>query len=127
MLFAVPMERTAMSIAPVTRAARTEPRRDGPIDVTFAGRFGFGIDRWAYLPFEVPVGVQRIRVATSHEYFALCGVARNVLDLGIFGPAGHCLGNAAGFRGWVGGARGGLVLFPSDGTPGLCAGRHQRG
>ena len=87
-----------MSTAAVTPAARTEPRGDGPIDVMFAGRFGFGIDRWAYLPFEVPVGVERIRVATSHDYFALCGVARNVLDLGIFGPAGHCLGNAAGRR-----------------------------
>src|ERR1700738_3143506 len=120
MLFAVPMERTAMSTAPVTPAARTEPRGVGPIDVMFAGRFGFGIDRWAYLPFEVPVGVERIRVVTSHDSFALCGVARNVLDLGIFGPAGHCLGNAAGFRGWGGGARGGFFISPTRAGPGLC-------
>jgi hypothetical protein len=111
-----------MSTAAVTPAARTEPRGDGPIDVMFAGRFGFGIDRWAYLPFEVPVGVERIRVATSHDYFALCGVARNVLDLGIFGPAGHCLGNAAGFRGWSGGARDGFVISTTDATPGYLAG-----
>src|SRR6202162_1212845 len=121
MLFAVPTERTAMSTAAVTPAARTEPRGDGPIDVMFAGRFGFGIDRWAYLPFEVPVGVERIRVATSHDYFALCGVARNVLDLGIFGPAGHCLGNAAGFRGWSGGARDGFVISTTGATPGYLA------
>ena len=111
-----------MSTAAVAPAARTEPRGDGPIDVMFAGRFGFGIDRWAYLPFEVPVGVERIRVATSHDYFALCGVARNVLDLGIFGPAGHCLGNAAGFRGWSGGARDGFVISTTDATPGYLAG-----
>ena len=111
-----------MSIAPVTPAAWTEPRRDKPIDATFAGRFGFGIDRWAYLPFEVPVGVERLRVTISHDYFALCGVARNVLDLGIFGPAGHCLGNAAGFRGWSGGARDGFVISATDATPGYLAG-----
>lgn len=111
-----------MSIAPVAPAARTEPRRNGPIDVMFTGRFGFGIDRWAYLPFEVPAGVERIRVATSHDYFALCGAARNVLDLGIFGPAGHNLGNAAGFRGWSGGARDAFVISAIDATPGYLAG-----
>ena len=31
-------------------------------------------------------------------------------DTGIFGPAGHQLGNAAGFRGWSGGARAGFML-----------------
>lgn len=105
----------------VTPATRTE-RGDGAINIVFGGRFGFGIDRWAYLPFEVPVGVDRIRVATSHDYFALCGVARNVLDLGIFGPAGHGLGNAAGFRGWSGGARDGFVVSTTDATPGYLAG-----
>ena len=92
------------------------------IHIAFSGRFGFGIDQWAYLPFEVPTGVQRIRVATSHDHFAVGGLIRNVLDLGVFGPAGHDLGNAAGFRGWSGGARDGFVISGADATPGYLAG-----
>lgn len=94
----------------------------GAVEVAFSGRFGFGIYRWAYLPFDVPAGVQRIRVATSHEDFAVGGLARNVLDLGIFGPAGYDLGNAAGFRGWSGGARDGFVISSTHATPGYLAG-----
>src|SRR5246127_1631832 len=122
MLCSVPTERTAMSIATVSPEVITEQRRGAAIDVVFSGRFGLGIDRWVYLPFEVPAGVRRIRVAISHDYFAICGIARNVLDLGIFGPAGHGLGNAAGFRGWSGGARDGFVISASDATPGYLAG-----
>jgi hypothetical protein len=91
------------------------------IQIAFSGRFGFGIDQWAYLPFAVPAGVQRIRVSTSHDHFAV-GLIRNVLDLGVFGPAGHELGNAAGFRGWSGGARDGFVISETDATPGYLAG-----
>jgi hypothetical protein len=94
----------------------------GAIEVTFSGRFGFGIYRWAYLPFDVPPGVQRIRVTTSHEDFSVGGIARNVLDLGIFGPAGYDLGNAAGFRGWSGGARDSFVVSSTYATPGYLAG-----
>jgi hypothetical protein len=94
----------------------------GAIEVTFAGRFGFGIYRWAYLPLDVPPGVQRIRVTTSHENFSAAGVARNVLDLGIFGPAGYDLGNAAGFRGWSGGARDSFEISSTYATPGYLAG-----
>ena len=72
------------------------------IALSFSGRFKFGIDQWAYVPFDVPDGIQRIDVSTSHDQFSLLGIGRNVLDLGIFGPAGHQLGNAAGFRGWSG-------------------------
>ncbi|HEX2286853.1 MAG TPA: CehA/McbA family metallohydrolase, partial [Mycobacterium sp.] len=89
---------------------------------SFAGRFGFGIDQWAYVPFDVPPGIQRIDVSTSHDRFSLLGVARNVLDLGVFGPAGHDLGNAEGFRGWSGGARTGFTLSTTDATPGYLAG-----
>jgi hypothetical protein len=88
----------------------------------FGGRFGFGIDQWAYVPFDVPAGVRRISVSTSHDRFTLAGVARNVLDLGIFGPAGHDLGNAEGFRGWSGGARADFTLSASDATPGYLPG-----
>jgi hypothetical protein len=94
----------------------------GAIEVAFSGRFGFGIYRWAHLPFDVPAGVQRIRVTTSHESFAVGGLARNVLDLGIFGPAGYDLGNAAGFRGWSGGARDGFVISRTYATPGYLVG-----
>jgi hypothetical protein len=93
----------------------------GAIELAFSGRFGFGIYRWAYLPFDVPAGVQRIRVSTSHDNF-VGGLARNVLDLGIFGPAGYDLGNAAGFRGWSGGARDGFVISSTHATPGYLAG-----
>ncbi len=100
----------------------TEQREAQAIHLSFSGRFGFGIDQWAYLPFEVPLGVQRIRVTASHDKFALGGPIRNVLDLGMFGPAGHGLGNAAGFRGWSGGARSGFHISGTDATPGYLAG-----
>ncbi|ORW41618.1 hypothetical protein AWB90_20155 [Mycobacterium paraense] len=105
----------------------TEQREAQAIHLSFSGRFGFGIDQWAYLPFEVPLGVRRIRVATSHDRFAVGGPIRNVLDLGMFGPAGHELGNAAGFRGWSGGARDGFVISAGYATPGYLAGRIEPG
>ena len=111
-----------MSTATVAPTAVTEQRDGQTIEVTFSGRFGFGIYRWAYLPFDVPAGVRQIRVATSHDDFAVGALARNVLDLGVFGPAGHDLGNADGFRGWSGGARDGFVISSAYATPGYLAG-----
>lgn len=108
-----------------TMAAVQNPRRthsESTITLSFEGRFPFGIDQWAYVPFDVPPGVHRIDVSTSHERFSLLGVAGNVLDLGIFGPAGRELGNAAGFRGWSGGARAGFSLSSTGATPGYLAG-----
>jgi hypothetical protein len=90
--------------------------------LSFHGRFKFGIDQWAYVPFDVPAGVQRIEVHTSHDRFSLPGLGRNVLDLGIFGPAGYTLGNVKGFRGWSGGARSGFTLSATHATPGYLAG-----
>lgn len=95
---------------------------DTGIALAFSGRSKFGIDQWAYVPFDVPEGTRRIDVTTSHEQFSLPGIGRNVLDLGIFGPAGHELGNAAGFRGWSGGARTGFMLSAINATPGYLAG-----
>lgn len=111
-----------MSVATVAPKTITEHRETETIHIEFSGRFGFGIDQWAYLPFEVPTGVRRIRVTTSHDSFAVGGPIRNVLDLGMFGPAGHDLGNAAGFRGWSGGAREGFVISEGHATPGYLAG-----
>jgi hypothetical protein len=110
-----------MSIANVAPGAITGQRDGRAIEIAFSGRFGFGIYRWAYLPFDVPHGVQQIRVAASHDS-GMGGLARNVLDLGMFGPAGHDLGNAAGFRGWSGGARDGFVISSAYATPGYLAG-----
>src|ERR1700749_4571744 len=90
----------------------------GAIELAFSGRFGFGIYRWAYMPFDVAPGVQRINVDTSHDDFSVAGVARNVLDLGILAPAGYDLGNAAGFRGWSGGARDHFEVSCTYATPG---------
>jgi hypothetical protein len=98
-------------------------RADTDITLDFRGRFGLGIDQWAYVPFDVPTGVRRITVSTSHDRFSLFGVAGNVLDLGIFGPAGHDLGNTKGFRGWSGGAREGFTLSATHATPGYLPGQ----
>jgi hypothetical protein len=117
----------AVSVAMVAPRAITDQREGETTHLAFSGRFGFGIDQWAYLPFEVPAGVRRIRVTTSHDRFAVGGLVRNVLDLGVFGPAGHDLGNAAGFRGWSGGAREGFVISGSHATPGYLAGRIEPG
>src|SRR4030081_1920753 len=97
-------------------------KSDTRVELAFRGRFNFGIDQWAYVPFEVPAGIQRIDVCTSHDPFSLLGIGRNVLDLGICGPAGHELGNADGFRGWSGGARAGFMLSAVNATPGYLAG-----
>jgi hypothetical protein len=97
-------------------------KSDTRVELSFRGRFNFGIDQWAYVPFDVPAGTQRIDVSTSHDQFSLLGIGRNVLDLGIFGPAGHELGNIEGFRGWSGGARAGFMLSAVNATPGYLAG-----
>jgi predicted metal-dependent phosphoesterase TrpH len=81
----------------------------------FEGRTRFGIDRWEYLPVEVPPGVGRITVTVDYSRFTLAsGIAGNVLDLGIFGPAG--------LRGWSGGARTTFTLSDTDATPGYLPG-----
>jgi hypothetical protein len=111
-------EMTEMTGAPAIPGVVAETE----VTLEFHGRFRFGIDQWAYVPFDVPAGVRRIRVSTAHDQFTVLGVARNVLDLGIFGPAGHELGNVDGFRGWSGGARAGFALSATDATPGYLAG-----
>lgn len=47
-----------------------------------------------YVPIEVPAGVAELRVKESYSQ-----PGKNVLNLGIYGPEGHALGNTAGFRG----------------------------
>ena len=96
-----------------------------PTVLIFHGRFRIGMDRWVYLPFDVPEGVRRITVTVTHDRLPRLGSTGNVLDLGIFGPAGSGgPGDAgrAGFRGWSGGARSRFTISPTDATPGYLPG-----
>ena len=38
-------------------------KSDTQVELSFRGRFNFGIDQWAYVPFDVPAGTQRIDVS----------------------------------------------------------------
>jgi predicted metal-dependent phosphoesterase TrpH len=77
---------------------------------------------WVYLPFRVPEHTRRIHV--SYDYTPTTGgpITTNVVDIGIFDASGHELGNAAGFRGWSGGARREFSLSRHHATPGYLAG-----
>jgi predicted metal-dependent phosphoesterase TrpH len=85
------------------------------------GRFRFGIGRWTYVPFEVPVGVRRITVDVSYRHFQVFKIG-NVLDLGLFGAAGWGTDGVAELRGWSGGARTSFTISETDATPGYLAG-----
>ncbi|MFF7297070.1 CehA/McbA family metallohydrolase [Streptomyces sp. NPDC008265] len=97
----------ALVPAPVAHAA-TKGTGTDTVTTTYTGRSPQGNDQWAYVPFEVPAGVRRISVDTTHD------AAAGILDLGIFGPSG--------FRGWSGGARAGFTLSAADATPGYVPG-----
>ena len=97
--------------------------RYGTTPLLFGGRFRFGLNRWTYVPFTVPEGVRRITVRAAWDRFSIvAGVVGNVLDMGIFGPAGWEVGNRRGFRGWSGGARSWFTISDTDATPGYLAG-----
>ena len=71
----------------------------------------------------MPRGVRAIEVRydfTPHD--SGLGFSTNVVDIGIFDPSGTGLGNAAGFRGWSGGARRHVRLSRHWATPGYLAG-----
>ncbi|MFB7462659.1 hypothetical protein ACFCZ1_03955 [Streptomyces sp. NPDC056224] len=97
----------ALVPAPMVHAA-TRGEGTDTVTTTHRGRAPQGNDQWAYVAFDVPAGVQRISVATSHD------AAAGILDLGIFGPSG--------FRGWSGGERAGFTLSAADATPGYVPG-----
>ncbi len=78
---------------------------------------------WHYLPFRVPDGVRRISVRYRFEPTDTgIGISYNVVDIGIFDPSGHDLGDEAGFRGWSGGARRSFHLSRTSATPGYLPG-----
>lgn len=78
---------------------------------------------WYYLPVQIPPGVARIAVDYSYDRpTPPAGLPGNACDIGMFGPEGHDLGNARGFRGWSGGFRTSFAISASDATPGYLAG-----
>lgn len=78
---------------------------------------------WHYLPFKVPRGVREIEVAYDfHPTDTGIGFSYNVVDIGIFDPSGHGLGDTRGFRGWSGGARRHFRISRGSATPGYLAG-----
>jgi hypothetical protein len=89
----------------------------------YSGRFtGTGPD-WHYVPVKVPRGVREIEVSYDYESTSTpLGMSANVVDIGIFDPSGRELGNAAGFRGWSGGARRSFRISRSAATPGYIPG-----
>ncbi|GAA4699125.1 CehA/McbA family metallohydrolase [Nocardioides conyzicola] len=94
----------------------------------FKGRFaGSHVPDWVYLPFHVPAGVREIKVSYSYTPTTGGVTTTNVVDIGIFDPSGAGLGNAAGFRGWSGGARRSFRLSRTSATPGYLPGPISKG
>jgi predicted metal-dependent phosphoesterase TrpH len=78
---------------------------------------------WHYLPFTMPRGVRELRVHYDFQpHDTGLGFSTNVVDTGVFDPSGKGLGNAAGFRGWSGGARRHFRINRHYATPGYLAG-----
>ncbi|HEX3783389.1 MAG TPA: CehA/McbA family metallohydrolase [Pseudonocardiaceae bacterium] len=95
----------------------------GTVRAAITGRIEPDAVDWCYLPIEIPVGVAEL--AVSYDYDTPtppAGLPGNACDIGIFGPAGHELGNQRGFRGWSGGARRSFRLSAADATPGYLPG-----
>lgn len=98
-------------------------RRDKPAHADLArgpqavaGHAAPGGPDWVYVPVGVPPGVSRLTVRCAYDRSA------GVLDLGLFDPSGHGLGNRDGFRGWSGSARTEVTVSTTDATPGYLAG-----
>jgi hypothetical protein len=90
-----------------------DPAR-GPQVIT--GHAAPGGPDWLYVPVEVPPGVSRLTVRCAYDRSA------GVLDLGLFDPGGHRLGDRDGFRGWSGSSRSEVTVSATDATPGYLAG-----
>lgn len=113
-------------VATTAALATFEPAAAGSaVTKTFKGRFS-PADRedWRYLPFRVPRGVRQIQVSYSYPPPIDSGVgfSSNVVDIGIFDSSGIGVGNAAGFRGWSGGARSSFRISRTWATPGYLPG-----
>ena len=75
------------------------------------------VQRYVYVPFEVPPGTTRIEFAYAYDR----ADGANVIDLGLLEPGTLQLGTTA-FRGWTGGERAGGFVAVDDATPGYWPG-----
>ncbi len=100
-----------------------QPGGSGSRTQTVTGTLKPDVPDWYYLPVDVPRGVRQIDVAYSYDRPPVpAGTRGNACDIGIFGPEGHDLGTARGFRGWSGGFRDRFSINASEATPGYLAG-----
>jgi len=104
----------------------TASRTDTGVALSFSGRFKFGIDQWAYVPFAYR------RASTGSTS------ARRTISSRCSESAATCWTSASsglratrwqlrGFRGWSGGARAGFMMSAVNATPGYLAGPSNRG
>jgi hypothetical protein len=117
--------RTGAGVATVGALATFSPAAAGEARTqTFSGELTSpATPDWHYLPIRVPGGVKEIEVSYDfHPSDTGAGFSYNVVDIGIFDPSGHELGNAQGFRGWSGGARRSFTISRRSATPGYLAG-----
>jgi hypothetical protein len=75
------------------------------------------VDRYVYVPVEVPSGTTAITF--TYAYDAADGA--NVVDFGLYEPGPLTLGTPA-LRGWTGGARRRITVGVADATPGYWPG-----
>jgi hypothetical protein len=72
-----------------------------PVEVVRSGHVpADSLFKLLYVPIEVPAGTAEIRVQEDYNH-----VGGNVLNMGVYDPAGYRPGTTAGFRGWSGGAK----------------------
>ncbi|VVJ18535.1 putative secreted protein [Amycolatopsis camponoti] len=100
-----------------------QPGGTGSQTRTVTGTLKPDVPDWYYLPVDVPRGVRQIDVVYSYDKPQVpAGTRGNACDIGMFGPEGHELGNARGFRGWSGGFRDRFSISAAEATPGYLAG-----
>ena len=104
--------------------AAADRRSEVSTTKSYSGHFsGINTPDWHYVPVDVPRGVREIEVSYDYESQPTpVGVTANVIDIGMFDPSGHELGNAEGFRGWSGGARRSFRISRTSATPGYLPG-----
>ncbi|MGW2417952.1 CehA/McbA family metallohydrolase [Streptomyces sp. NPDC001709] len=94
---------------------------------TVGGTLPPGSPDFVYVPVEVPVGVQEIKVSYTYDKPSVpVGTQGNALDIGLFDRHGTELGGR-GFRGWSGGARTEFFVRADDATPGYIPGPLREG
>lgn len=93
-------------------------RAQAPTNLTKTGHVpADSLYRLFYVPVEVPAGTREIQVQESYTH-----QGKNVLNLGIYDPAGYQPGTTAGFRGWSGGAKNEFFLNTQAASTGYVPG-----